>query len=148
MPDGGARALPRAPSSAASEQQAEWEQRFDAYREAHPELAAEFERLVRGELPPGWDDDTPRFDASGTMTATRKASRDVIQWAAAQVPELVGRLGRPGAVDAHADRRTPATSSDGSYGGRNLHFGIREHAMGAIVNGLTLHYLRASARRS
>jgi transketolase len=125
-----------------AEQQAEWEKRFDAYKEAHPELSGEFERLVRRELPPGWDDDVPRFHASGTMTATRKSSQTVIQWAAAQVPELVG-----GSADLAPSTLTLIDGGGdvegGSYGGRNLHFGIREHAMGAIVNGINLHYLRA-----
>ena len=76
------------------------------------------------------------------MIATRKASQDVIQWAAAQVPEMVG-----GSADLAPSTLTLIKGADsverGSYGGRNLHFGIREHGMGAIVNGLTLHGLRA-----
>jgi transketolase len=125
-----------------AELEAEWNKRFDAYAEAHPELAQEFKRLVSGDLPPGWDDDVPRFHASGSMTATRKSSQTVIQWAAAQVPELVG-----GSADLAPSTLTLIDNADsvepGDYGGRNLHFGIREHAMGAIVNGLNLHYLRA-----
>ena len=76
------------------------------------------------------------------MIATRKASQDVIQWAAAQVPELVG-----GSADLAPSTLTLIKGAEqrpaGRYGGRNLHFGIREHGMGAIVNGLTLHGLRA-----
>ena len=76
------------------------------------------------------------------MIATRKASQDVIQWAAAQVPEMVG-----GSADLAPSTLTLIKGAEsverGSYGGRNLHFGIREHGMGAIVNGLTLHGLRA-----
>jgi transketolase len=125
-----------------AEQQAEWEQRFDAYREAHPELAQELGRLFRRELPPGWDAEVPHFHASGSMTATRKSSQTVLQWAASRVPELVG-----GSADLAPSTLTHIEGADdverGAYGGRNLHFGIREHAMGAIVNGLTLHYLRA-----
>src|SRR5207248_8411089 len=121
--------------------EAEWNKRFDAYSEAHPGLAEEFNRLVRGELPRGWDAEVPRFHASGSMTATRKSSQTVIQWAAAQVPELVG-----GSADLAPSTLTVIDGADsvekGSFGGRNLHFGIREHAMGAIVNGMTLHYLR------
>jgi transketolase len=120
---------------------AEWKQRFEAYREADPQLAEDFERLVRGELPPGWDDDVPEFHASGTMTATRKSSHTVLQWAAARVPELVG-----GSADLTPSTLTRIDDAGdvekGHYDGRNLHFGIREHAMGAIVNGLTLNYLR------
>src|SRR5436305_1448187 len=125
-----------------AEQQAEWQQRFDQYSEAHPELAQELRRLFGGELLDGWDEEVPRFHASGQMTATRKSSHTVLQWAAARVPELVG-----GAADLAPSTLTKIDDADdveaGSYAGRNLHFGIREHAMGAIVNGLTLHYLRA-----
>jgi transketolase len=124
-----------------AELQAEWQSRFDDYAEAHPELASELERLIRRELPSGWDTEVPRFHASGTMTATRKSSHSVLQWAASRVPELVG-----GAADlATSTLTTIDDSSDverGSYEGKNIHFGVREHAMGAIVNGLTLHYLR------
>jgi transketolase len=120
---------------------AEWKQMFDEYAEAHPELAEEFDRIVRRELPPGWDAEVPHFHASGTMTATRKSSQTVLQWAAARVPELVG-----GSADLAPSTLTHiADAGDveaGAYEGRNLHFGIREHAMGAIVNGMTLHYLR------
>jgi transketolase len=121
--------------------QAEWEARFGAYAEEHPEPASELRRLIAGRLPDGWDAAVPRFHASGTMTATRKSSHTVLQWAAAEVPELVG-----GSADLAPSTLTRIDDADdverGSYGGRNLHFGIREHAMGAVVNGLTLHYLR------
>jgi transketolase len=121
--------------------EAEWEQRFGAYRGDYPELAEEFERLVAGRLPDGWDAEVPRFEASGTMTATRKSSQTVLQWAAARVPELVG-----GSADLAPSTLTlidgAGSVEAGKYEGRNLHFGIREHAMGAIVNGITLHYLR------
>ena len=124
-----------------AELQSEWDQRFDAYGEAHPELAQELRRLFRRELPPGWDAEVPSFHTSGSMTATRKSSQTVLQWASAKVPELVG-----GSADLAPSTLTHIEGADdverGSYGGRNLHFGIREHAMGAIVNGLTLHYLR------
>jgi transketolase len=124
-----------------AEQQSEWQTRFDAYQQAHPELAGELLRLIRRELPAGWDSEVPRFHASGTMTATRKSSHEVLQWAASKVPELVG-----GSADLAPSTLTKIDDSDsveaGAYGGRNLHFGIREHGMGAIVNGMTLHYLR------
>jgi transketolase len=121
--------------------QSEWQMRFDGFSEVHPELAGEFERLVKGELPPGWNAEVPRFHASGTMTATRKSSHAVLQWAASKVPELVG-----GAADLATSTLTTVDDSGdverGDYAGRNIHFGVREHAMGAVVNGLTLHYLR------
>jgi transketolase len=125
-----------------AELQSEWEARFEAYAQEHPEPAQELRRMIAGELPAGWDAAVPRFHASGTMTATRKSSHEVLQWAAAHVPELVG-----GSADLAPSTLTRIDDADdveaGAYGGRNLHFGIREHAMGAIVNGLTLHYFRA-----
>jgi transketolase len=125
-----------------AELKSEWEKRFDDYAEAHPELASELRRLFEGKLPPGWDSEVPRFHASGTMTATRKSSHTVLQWAASQVPELVG-----GSADLATSTLTVVDDGGdverGQYAGRNIHFGVREHAMGAIVNGLTLHYLRA-----
>ena len=118
-----------------------WRERFDAYAAEHPGLAREFERLVSRRLPDGWDREVPRFHASDKMTATRKSSQEVLQWAAAQVPELVG-----GSADLAPSTLTLIDGAgdveNGHYEGRNMHFGIREHAMGAIVNGLTLHYLR------
>ncbi|MEA2271725.1 MAG: transketolase, partial [Solirubrobacteraceae bacterium] len=123
------------------EQQSEWEERLAAYRDAHPDAAAEFERIVAGRLPEGWDSDRPKFHADTGMIATRKASQSVIQWAASKVPELVG-----GSADLAPSTLTLIEDGGdvqpGSYAGRNLHFGIREHGMGAIVNGLALHYFR------
>ncbi len=124
------------------EAEAEWRERFEAYRGEFAEEAAEFERILSRELPDGWDADVPTKTPDDGMIATRKASQDVIQWAAAQVPEMVG-----GSADLAPSTLTLIKGAEsverGSYGGRNLHFGIREHGMGAIVNGLTLHGLRA-----
>jgi transketolase len=121
--------------------EAEWQAKWDAYEDAHPELAGELARLFKRELPPGWDEEVPKFHASGTMTATRKSSHEVLQWAASKVPELIG-----GSADLAPSTLTHIDGAgdieNGAYDRRNLHFGIREHAMGAIVNGLTLHYLR------
>ncbi len=119
-----------------------WNERFEAYRGAFPDEAAEFERIVAGELPQGWDATLPTYEADAKGLATRKSSENMIQWVAAQVPEFVG-----GSADLAPSTLTLIKDADsvstGSYDGRNLHFGIREHAMGAIVNGLNLHYLRA-----
>jgi transketolase len=121
--------------------EAEWSERAAAYGRAHPERLAEFERIVQRRLPDGWDAEVPRFEA-GQMVATRKASQRVIQWAAAQVPELVG-----GSADLAPSTLTLIEGGGDvrarDYAGRNLHFGVREHGMGAVVNGLTLHHLRA-----
>ena len=123
------------------ELESDWRGRFDAYAQANPGPAEELERLIAGRLPAGWDAAVPRFEASGKMTATRKSSNEVLQWAAAQVPELVG-----GSADLAPSTLTLIDGAGnveaGQYDGRNMHFGIREHAMGAVVNGLTLHYLR------
>jgi transketolase len=114
-----------------------WHQEF----EASPHRA-ELERIVARRLPDGWDADVPKKGPDAGMIATRKASNEVIQWAAAKVPELVG-----GSADLAPSTLTlisgGGTVERDSYGGRNLHFGIREHGMGAIVNGLVLHGLRA-----
>ena len=119
----------------------EWNARAAAYREAHPEAWSEFTRLVERRLPEGWDSDVPRFEPSAGMIATRKASQSVLVWAADRVPELVG-----GSADLSPSTLTAVKDGGnvgpGEYGGRNLHFGIREHGMGAIVNGLTLHGFR------
>jgi transketolase len=124
-----------------AELESQWRAKFEAYAQQHPELASQLERMIRGELPPGWDAEVPRFHASGSMTATRKSSHEVLQWAARQVPELVG-----GSADLSPSTLTTiddaAEVEPGDYAGRNLDFGVREHAMGAIVNGLTVHYLR------
>ncbi|MGH2960399.1 MAG: transketolase [Solirubrobacterales bacterium] len=119
----------------------EWEGNFEAYRANHPELAAEFDRLQVGELPDGWDANIPTFSPDDKPVATRKASETVIQWAASVVPELVGGSAdlAPSNLTLIADASSVQT---GEWGGRNLHFGIREHAMGAAVNGLTLSGLR------
>jgi transketolase len=124
------------------ERAAAWQAKFDRYKAEFPSEAAEFERILRRELPAGWDADIPKKGPEAGAIATRKASHDVIQWAAGQVPELVG-----GSADLAPSTLTlidgGGSVERGSYGGRNFHFGIREHGMGAIVNGLTLHGLRA-----
>ncbi|MBA2504762.1 MAG: transketolase [Thermoleophilaceae bacterium] len=123
------------------ESEKRWDHKASKYAESHPEKWAEFERQVAGTLPEGWDSDTPKFEAGEDM-ATRKAGHKVLQWAASKVPELVG-----GSADLApstlTDIEDAGSVENGTFGGRNLHFGIREHAMGAIVNGLNLHYFRA-----
>ncbi|MCA1657284.1 MAG: transketolase, partial [Actinobacteria bacterium] len=124
------------------EWQAEWDSRTAAYREAHAEQWAEFDRMMSRRLPDGWDDDLPRLHVEDGMIATRKSSQQAIQWAAGKVPELVG-----GSADLAGSTLTTIDDAGsvgpGEYAGRTLHFGIREHAMGAVINGLTLHQLRA-----
>ena len=117
--------------------QREWEQRFEAYREAHPELAAEFERIMAGELPEDWDADLPDYD-TGASLATRKASGAAINAIAPRMPELVG-----GSADLSTSNNTDIEGSGlvtkDDFSGRNFNFGIREHGMAAILNGMALH---------
>ncbi len=119
------------------ELQEEWQERFDA-----SDQRDELQRILERRLPDGWDADVPKKGPDAGMIATRKASNEVIQWAAAQVPELVG-----GSADLAPSTLTlidgGGSVEAGDYSGRNFHFGIREHGMGAIVNGLNLMGLRA-----
>jgi len=122
----------------------EWRERGEAYREAYPEQWSDFERIVEGRLPEGWDADPPRFTPGDGSVATRKASGQALQWAAAAIGNLVG-----GSADLGESNVTlikgAGSVGPGAYEGSNIHFGVREHAMGAIVNGLTLHGLRGYA---
>ena len=125
-----------------AELESEWNERFAAYRQANPDQAALFEAIQTGEMPDGFDQDVPRFDADPKGMATRKASGEAIQWAAKRVPHLVG-----GSADLSSSNNTDIEDggdvSRSDYSGRNLHFGVREHGMGAIVNGLCLQGFRA-----
>ncbi len=133
--------------------QAEWRSRFEAYQQAHPDFAAELERVTRRELPAGWDQDIPAFSPSDKPVATRSAGGRVINAIAARVPELVGgsadlnpstETALKGAGDfepaaAAAGDHQGAVGGEWGYGGRNLQFGVREHAMGAVCNGIARH---------
>jgi len=120
----------------------DWEQRLAGFRDADPDAASELELVMQARLPDGWDSGLPRFNPEDDSIATRKASSQVIQWAAAQVPQLVS-----GSADLEPSTLTEIEDGGsverGSYDGRNVHYGVREHSMGAIVNGLVLHGLRA-----
>ncbi len=117
---------------------AAWQARFDAYRKNWPEAAAELVRRLEGRLPDGWDVGLPAFDADPKGLATRAASGKVLDVLAARLPELVG-----GSADlAESTKARPRDAVDyqqDSPHGRYLRFGVREHAMGAILNGLALH---------
>ena len=121
---------------------ADWEQRLAAFRDAEPEAAAELELIIERRLPDHWDADVPKFTPDAGNVATRKASQQVIQWVAAGVPHLVS-----GSADLEPSTLTliddGGSVKPGDYSGRNVHYGVREHAMGAIVNGLVLSGLRA-----
>jgi len=133
--------------------EAAWKSRFEAYRKAHPDLAAELERVLAGELPKGWDQDIPTFTTGDKPIATRAAGGKVINAIAARVPELVGgsadlnpstETALKGQGDFQNPARIPsdkqgAVGGEWGYAGRNLHFGVREHAMAAISTGMALH---------
>jgi transketolase len=139
--------------SIGKDRRAEWEASFEQYRKAYPELAGEFSRRMKGELPDGWDSGIPAFQADSKGIATRKASETVMQALAPRVPELMG-----GSADLNpstfswlkglGDFQMPERSNQGvqgmvggewGYGGRNVHFGVREHAMGALTTGMAMH---------
>jgi transketolase len=122
----------------------EWTELFDAYRGTFPELAAEIDQMQRRELPAGWDRNLPNFPADSKGVAGREASSKVLNVLAQNIPWFLG-----GSADLGPSNKTLLTfEGAGDFqadtpGGKNLHYGIREHAMGAIVNGLSLSKLRA-----
>ena len=122
----------------------EWMTLSSAYRNKFPELAKEIELMQRRELPKGWDRNLPVFPAHPTGMAGREASGKVLNVLAQSIPWLLG-----GSADLGPSNKTLLTFEGAGHfeasnpGGRNLHFGIREHAMGAVVNGLSLSKLRS-----
>jgi transketolase len=123
---------------------AEWAKLIDAYRTKYPELATEIALMQRRELPTGWDRNLPTFPADAKGIAGREASGKVLNVLAQSVPWFLG-----GSADLGPSNKTTLTFEGAgdfqadNHGGKNLHFGIREHAMAAIVNGLSLSKLRA-----
>jgi transketolase len=124
--------------AAGQQLQADWQQRFDRYAAAHPDLAALWRQVWSGELPAGWDAAMPTFSAADGGEATRVASGKVLNAIAPALPTLIG-----GSADLTPSNNTELKGipwmEPGQYGGRNIHYGVREHAMGAIMNGLALH---------
>jgi transketolase len=122
----------------------EWAELFEAYRAKYPELANEIELMQRRELPAGWDRDLPVFPSDAKGIAGRDASGKVLNVLAQNIPWFLG-----GSADLGPSNKTALTFAGAgdfqadSPDGKNLHFGIREHAMAAIVNGLSLSKLRA-----
>jgi len=116
----------------------EWLKLLDQYRQNHAEEAARFERQIKGELPPGWEEHLPVFDPADGKIATRSASGQVLNALAPHLPNLIG-----GSADlAPSNKTTLKGLGDLGLGrpdGRNIHFGVREHTMAAMVNGLALH---------
>jgi transketolase len=129
-----------------------WKRRWNKYAKAFPELAAELQGSLEGKLPAGWDADIPVFPADAKGLATRASGGKVLSAIAAKLPAVTG-----GSADLDPSTKTavkglgvfsPGAESDEqgvpdsevwSYAGRNLHFGVREHAMGAIANGMAAH---------
>ena len=115
----------------------EWKLRFEAYRRIHPDLGKELERRLKGDLPSDWQSALPTFPADPKGMATRASSGKVLNALAAKLPELIG-----GSADLAPSNNTkldgyPAFQKD-SPQGRNFHFGVREHAMGAALNGMAV----------
>lgn len=130
-----------------------WRELLEGYAREYPRQAEEFTRMMRGDLPENWREAVPGFQGITAAVATRKASEEVMQKLAAVMPELIG-----GSADlnpscftwlkGHGDFQSPAAGPDGiqgavggrwDHGGRNVHYGVREHAMGAVSVGMALH---------
>jgi len=127
-----------------AEARAAWNAKYEEYQKQFPQLADQLNRMQSGQLPDGWDRDLPSFPADPKGMATRESSGKTLNALAKNIPWLVG-----GSADLAKSNKTNLTF-DGAgdfypdqYRGRNVHFGVREHAMGAIVNGMTLSKLRA-----
>jgi transketolase len=133
--------------------EAEWHARFSAYAQEFPELAQELQQVMRGELPEGWDADIPEFSGDDKPVATRVASGKVMNAIAPRLPALIGGsadlnpsthtalqgMGDFENPEAAAGDMQGSTGGGWSYAGRNLHFGVREHGMGAVLNGMAAH---------
>jgi transketolase len=121
-----------------------WAAKFAEYRKQFPQLANQLNRMQNGQLPDGWDQDLPSFPADAKGVASRDSSGKTLNVLAKNIPWLIG-----GSADLAHSNKTNLTFDGagdfyaGEYRGRNLHFGVREHAMGAIVNGMTVSKLRA-----
>jgi transketolase len=123
---------------------AAWVAKFAEYKKQFPQLADQLSRMQNGQLPDGWDKDLPVFPADSKGMATRDSSGKTLNVLARNIPWMVG-----GSADLAHSNKTNLTFDGagdfftGQYRGRNVHFGVREHAMGAIVNGMTLSKLRS-----
>lgn len=136
-----------------AEAQRAWQARYDAYAKQFPELARELERRFAKKLPPGWSEKLPAFSPTDKPIATRKAGEAVMQALAQTLPELIGGSGdldpstftwlknQGDFVPSNAPLQDAQGLLGGgsAYAGRNIHFGVREHAMGAAVNGMAYH---------
>ena len=127
-----------------AEARAAWSAKFEEYKKQFPQLADQLNRMQKGQLPDGWDKDLPSFPADAKGMASRDSSGKTLNALAKNIPWLMG-----GSADLAHSNKTNLTFEgagdffSGEYAGRNVHFGVREHAMGAIVNGMTLSKLRS-----
>jgi transketolase len=137
------RALYREAAERGEKEHASWQESLAAYERLHPGEAEQFRRAVAGELPPGWSAALPTFESGEKSLATRAASGKVLNAIAPLIPTLVG-----GSADLGPSNNTTLNPTDswlpGTFqkrfrGGRNHHFGVREHGMGAFLNGMALH---------
>lgn len=116
----------------------EWNTMFQAYQQAYPELAKQFETSISGQLPEGWDKDLPAYAAEDKALSTRVASGNALNGLAKNVPNLTG-----GSADLESSTMTHLNDlpafRPGQYDGRNIYFGVREFAMAAAMNGMALH---------
>ncbi|PZD94933.1 transketolase [Paenibacillus sambharensis] len=124
--------------SKGAEANAAWDKLVAEYKQAHPQLAAQFEAAVNGELPEGWDKDLPKYAAEDKALSTRVASGNALNGLAPNVPNLLG-----GSADLESSTMTHLNGltnfKPGSYEGRNIYFGVREFGMAAAMNGMMLH---------
>ena len=141
MPDGVTGRFDESLGARGAKAHEDWEALFRRYAEAEPELAAELKALLSGEPPKGWDKAIPVFDPDPKGMASREASGKVLNAIAPNYPWLMG-----GSADLAGSNKTTIENDTDlqpqSYGGRNIHYGVREHAMGSISNGLALSGLR------
>ncbi len=142
VPDGVAEAFRKAIGDRSKPLRDEWVAMVDRYRQANPELGAELDAMLKDELPAGWDADVPVFPADAKGLASRDSGGKVLNALAKRVPWLIG-----GSADlapsTKTDIKDEASFEPNNYAGRNFHFGVREHGMGGVVNGMALSHLRA-----
>ena len=144
VPDGVYEQFKNGVGKRGGEVHAAWVANFAEYKKQFPQLADQLSKMQNGQLPDGWDKDLPVFPADSKGMATRDSSGKTLNMLARNIPWMVG-----GSADLAHSNKTNLTFDGagdffaGQYRGRNLHFGVREHAMGAIVNGMTLSKLRS-----
>ncbi len=142
VPDGVREGFEGAVRGRGAKAREDWEALFARYREQFPAEAAELDHIFADTLPDGWDSEIPTFDADEKGVASRDAGGKVLNAIAGKVPWLLG-----GSADLAPSTKTDIKGAPsfeaGNYGGTNFHFGVREHGMGAVVNGMSLSHLRA-----